>query len=144
MNVARVVALRSRCTRSQVGAVIVDSSQRIIATAYNGVASGHPGEGPCDHYCRRSVVGPTTTTIKSYEDCPALHAEANALMVCDRRDRLDGTLYVTGTVCFSCAKLLTNSGLRRIVVPQLDTDYRDPEPSYKLLLSCGLQLSRMP
>src|SRR4030042_4507965 len=32
---------------------------------------------------------------KSYDNCPSLHAEANAPMVCDYRDRENGTIYVT-------------------------------------------------
>jgi deoxycytidylate deaminase len=52
--------------------------------------------------------------------CPTLHAEANALSVCDRSQREGGTIYVTSAPCFACAKLIANSGLARVV-------YRDSE-----------------
>lgn len=47
--------------------------------------------------------------------CPSLHAEANALSVCDRSQREGGTIYVTSVPCYDCAKLITNSGLSKIV-----------------------------
>jgi deoxycytidylate deaminase len=47
--------------------------------------------------------------------CPTLHAEANALSICDRTQREGGTLYVTSAPCFPCAKLVANSGLGRLV-----------------------------
>ena len=47
--------------------------------------------------------------------CPTLHAEANALSVCDRSQREGGTMYVTSAPCFPCAKLIANSGLARLV-----------------------------
>lgn len=75
-----------------------------------------------------------------YADCPSLHAEANALSVCDRSQREGGTIYVTSAVCFNCAKLVANSGLARVVVGASATEHahRQPEASYEFLRSCGL------
>jgi len=81
-----------------------------------------------------------------YEDCPSLHAEANALMFSDRRLREGGTLYVTSHVCSGCAKLVANSGVRRVVVrpgryrdPALTT-HRNSEKWYDFMRACGLEV----
>lgn len=75
-----------------------------------------------------------------YDDCPSLHAEANALSVCDRVQREAGTIYVTSAVCHACAKLIANSGLARVVVSAsaAAAAHREPDRSYDLLRDCGL------
>jgi len=75
-----------------------------------------------------------------YQDCPALHAEANALMVCDRKDREGGTIYVTSGVCWGCAKLIANSGLSTVVVDATtyEKNHRNTEKSYSFLEQCGI------
>ena len=87
---------------------------------------------------------PTFSLSTDYSDCPALHAEANALMVCDRSSREGGTIYVTSHVCYGCAKLIANSGLAAVVVAlatdERDRAYRDPDKSYALLEQCGLEV----
>jgi deoxycytidylate deaminase len=69
-----------------------------------------------------------------YDDCYALHAEANALMAADRSTWQGGTIYVLGDVCFNCAKLIANSGLARVVVKVDQTsDHRKPAATYRFL-----------
>lgn len=150
LSVALVIANRSACDRAQVGAVIVDPTNRIIATGYNGPPAGFPHVGGCLSWCTRAQEASVTTSPRvqraildqSYSECPALHSEANALSVCDRRDRLGGTIYVTGHVCYGCAKLIANSGLHRVVVMTADAaEHRQPEASYKFLRDCGLDVT---
>lgn len=143
LAIARAMALRSRCDRDQVGAVVVDPMNRVVATAYNGPPASFPesplANGGCRGFCHRAIQGPQPTTLVSYEDCPSLHAEANALMVCDRRDRLGGTIYTTSDICWSCAKLIANSGLARVVVPRdHEHDYRSSHASYEFLRRCRI------
>lgn len=74
-----------------------------------------------------------------YSDCPTLHAEANALSVCDRAQREGGTIYTTSHICFPCAKLIANSGLSTVVIrPAKIAEHRTPQNSYDFLESCGL------
>jgi len=140
MSVARSIAKRSRCVRGQIGAVVVDPRNRVVAVGYTGPPAGYPDEGPCSDFCERAIYGPRADTLKSYSDCCSIHAEQNSLLVCDRTDRVGGTIYSTSDVCWSCAKMIANSGLSRVVVQVTHSDYRDPERSYELLRMCGLEV----
>lgn len=137
-HVAEAVSARSLCVRAQVGAVIVDTRHRIIATGHNGPPSGFDHEGlQCTFWCER---GKTGAVDPLYDNCVSLHAEANALMMADRSTWQRGTIYVLGDICFGCAKLIANSGLSNVVVRRngQSRDYRLPERSYEFLERCGL------
>lgn len=143
LNVATVVAQRSLCVRDQVGAVIVDPRNRIVATGFNGPPSGfvHNGQ-PCAHWCKRVMMAQMSEKhglALDYSDCPSSHAESNALSVCDRSVREGGIIYVTSQVCFGCAKMIANSGLSQVVIRETPKrDYRDPDKSYDFLEKCGI------
>lgn len=152
-KIAHDMSSRSLCVRAHVGAVIVDSRNRIIDTGYNGPPEFFQHDDkPCTEWCPRSAgeetrLGRTNlgrVLDPEYNDCPALHAEANALMTCDRTVREGGTIYVTSHVCYGCAKLIANSGLRAVVVVLADDErdraYRDPDRSYTLLEQCGVEV----
>jgi dCMP deaminase len=142
MEVAQVVALRSLCSRAQVGCVIASAENRIVATGYNGPPRGFDHrDRPCTEWCDRAISalnGHSITT--NYSDCPSSHAESNAFMAADRSAWQGGTLYVTGHVCPGCTKLIANSGLARVVV-QPDARprvYRESEESYRFIRSMGI------
>ncbi|AGK85801.1 hypothetical protein Chy1_0034 [Mycobacterium phage Chy1] len=48
----------------------------------------------------------------------AVHAEANALLYCDREDLIGATLYVTREPCYACSNLIAASGIERVVYPK--------------------------
>lgn len=134
LGIAEAVAARADCTRSKVGAVIVKNN-RIVSTGYNGSPVGEPGcltDGACPrgkHYevplhgykivtqcaCSHSWPCPEASEpCSSYDNCPAVHAEANALLYADR-DKCEGaTLYVTREPCAWCAKLIRGAGITRV------------------------------
>jgi len=104
MDIAFQVARRSTCPRASVGAVIV-RDKRILTTGYNGSPRGlpHCTEAGCliiNGHCVR-----------------ALHAEQNAII----QGALHGVhvshsvLYVTHQPCLSCAKMIINAGIGRVV-----------------------------
>lgn len=142
---ARILALRSLCSRAKVGAVVTDTSNRIVGEGYNGPPKGFKHESkPCTIWCKRAC--PKTGEVApvpepDYGDCPSIHAEANALLQADRHERAGGSIYVTSHICFGCAKLIANSGLSEVVV---DTDradtHRNPLASYQFLKECGLRV----
>lgn len=141
---ALLLGSRSLCVRDRVGAVIVDSTQRVIAQGYNGPPAGFPhGELSCDRWCPRALTAQQSLkhgVALDYSDCVALHAEANALMVCDRRDREGGTIYVASDVCYACAKLIANSGLHSVIVVDRALEHRNAQRSYDFMRDCGLEV----
>lgn len=115
LGIAEAVAARSDCERSKVGAVIVND-RRIRATGYNGAPSGLPGCGTCP----RRMAG-ATPGVSDYDTgptkCVAVHAEANALLFCDRGDLAGASLYVTRKPCYACDKLVAAAGITHVVWP---------------------------
>ena len=111
MNIARVVASRSTCDRKQVGAVIV-RDKTILSTGYNGSIRGL---AHCSEIGHMLENGHCVATI---------HAEANAILQAAKNGvRIDGgTIYTTASPCWSCFKLIANSGLVRICYGEF---YRD-------------------
>ena len=98
---ASIWAENSYCTRRQVGALIV-KDKMIISDGYNGTPSGF--ENICED---------GNGVTKPY----VLHAEANAITKIARSgNSSDGaTMYVTASPCIECAKLIIQSGIRRVV-----------------------------
>jgi dCMP deaminase len=140
LQVAHAVAQRSRCTRASMGAVIVSAQERISATGYNGAAASYKGDGDCVNWCERARG--VTSLNGNYDGCPSIHAEANALLYVDRSQIENGTIYVTAPPCMHCAKLISNSGLRRVVVMIGVADaHRTPEIALDYLRDCGITVT---
>lgn len=138
--VASSIALRSSCERARVGAVLV-KDKRVVSTGYNGPASGHPADTSvgCSNWCDRAAgTAPTRDTGYGFT-CPSIHAEANALLYASRTDAEGATMYVTHAPCAECAKLISNSGVVRVVISQEPEDHR-PNP-IPYLESCGIRVS---
>jgi len=101
LRMARIWAENSYCSRRQVGALVVKDSM-IISDGYNGTPSGF--ENVCED---------DNNVTKPY----VLHAEANAITKLARsNNNSDGaTIYITASPCIECAKLIIQSGIRRVV-----------------------------
>ncbi len=110
MSIAEAVATRSDCRRAQVGAVIVDSRNRIVSTGYVGTA---PRQTGClAGGCRRGLLSAEECPPGSdYDNCISTHAEVNALLYSDRSRHEGGHIYITRQPCYGCYKVLRNSGL---------------------------------
>lgn len=111
--IAQAVKLRSDCVRDQVGAVVV-KDRRIRATGYNGAPAKKDGCVACPRRYSDCASG------SSYDNCVAVHAEANALLYCDREDLIGATLYVTRAPCYACEKLILATGVDRVVTPETE------------------------
>lgn len=142
MGVALLMGQRSRCVMAQVGAVIVNQDQRIVATGYNGSASNY---GPavlgtdCSSWCPRARGEVPRNGL--YDACPAIHAEANAIAYVDRSAIKGGTIYVTRSCCMTCAKLISNSGIGRVVMRIIEDDlHRDPDAVMSYLQQCSISV----
>ena len=101
LEMASVWARNSYCKRRQVGALLV-KDRMIISDGYNGTPSGF--ENICED--ENGVTKPYV-----------LHAEANAITKIAKsgNNSAGATLYVTASPCMECAKLIIQSGIRRVV-----------------------------
>ena len=126
MRMARTWSENSYCVRRKVGAILV-KDQMIISDGYNGTPSGF--ENICED---------ENNVSKPY----VLHAEANALTkVARSHNSSDGaTLYVTASPCMECAKLIIQSGIKRVVYGE---KYRIMD-SVELLERAGVTVEYMP
>jgi len=116
MMMADVVKKRADCTRRKVGSLIVRDF-RIISTGYNGTPHKikNCSEGGCLRCLRRDKG-----EIKGYEyeeSCVCIHAEQNAIIQAAYHgsSTRGATLYSTANPCSSCAKILANAGIIRVV-----------------------------
>jgi dCMP deaminase len=101
LEMAMIWAGNSYCIRRQVGALIV-KEKMIISDGYNGTPSGF--ENICED---------DDNVTKPY----VLHAEANAItkVAKSHNSSENSTLYVTTSPCMECAKLIIQSGIKRVV-----------------------------
>ena len=113
LGIARAVSVRGECTRSRVGAVLVQQKQ-IIATGYNGVLAGERSclDGACPR-ARNAVE--RGTMYEGDGSCIAIHAEVNCLTnATDRGIIIEPgmTLYITKEPCEQCEMFLHPYDLR--------------------------------
>ncbi len=133
MEIAKLVATRSTCLRRRVGAVIVKDN-RILSTGYNGTPTGirHCLERGC---LREELNIPSG---QRHELCRGLHAEQNAIIqAASNGVRIEGgEIYCTNQPCIICAKMIINSGLKKIII---NSSYPD-ELATELLAEAGLKV----
>jgi len=129
LTTAFVMARRGTCSRAQVGCVIALEG-RILSTGYNGAPTGMPH---CSHpdglrSNQRPADAPQCET--------SVHAEANAVAFAARYGvSLDAAvLYTTVTPCVTCAQLIVNAGIERVVCASV---YRSTN-GVELLLRAGV------
>ncbi|WP_297447812.1 dCMP deaminase family protein [uncultured Alistipes sp.] len=125
LKMAVIWAENSYCVRRQVGALLV-KDKMIISDGYNGTPSGF--ENICE-----DDAGKTKPYV--------LHAEANAITkVAKSGNSSEGaTLYVTSSPCIECAKLIIQSGIRRVVFCD---DYHSSE-GVELLRRVGIDVVKV-
>jgi dCMP deaminase len=136
LTVAQTVAQRGTCPRLRVGAVIVDSENKILSTGYNGAPVGLPhclevgcltDEKECGSCYGTGIAYTSNTTWENCATCGGTrkvgnprcqrtaHAEGNALLQADPLRVRGGAIYVTHFPCTYCAMLIIQSGLSRLV-----------------------------
>ena len=117
MDIAKVAAKRSTCSRAHVGAVI-SREGRPISLGFNGAPAGLPH---CDHSCNcqtpNNPLGGHIEWCDSQQPCSiSVHAEVNALAFAARHvvSTDQAELHITYSPCINCAMLIINSGIIRV------------------------------
>jgi len=109
LMMAQLIGTWSKDPSTKVGAVIVDTNQRIVATGYNGFPRGVIDDE--ESLGDRNVKYPLT-----------IHAEANAILFANVN--LTGfTIYSTHPTCAGCAAMVAQTGISRVV-------WIHPEPQF--------------
>ena len=152
MQMAYQIAKLSYAKRRRVGCIIVKDTQ-IISTGYNGTP--YDFDNDCEEEQIRYVDNPDHMQIlieKGYE-CEGvccskevtkrevLHAESNALAKISKSTLSSegADMYVTTCPCFDCAKLIIQSGIKRVFYSE---DYRDMG-GVELLKKAGIEVNEV-
>ena len=132
MGVALLASRRSKDPNTQVGACIVDESNVILTTGYNGFPVGcSDDEFPWDR------EGENT----KYPF--VVHAELNAILNASGKSLKGARIYVDLFPCNECAKAIIQSGIKEVVY--LSDKYADTpgvKASKLMLTTAGVKLTQ--
>jgi len=134
MDWAKRCAEVSHARRLHVGAVIV-KDDTVISYGYNGMPAGW------DNNCEDEIKWPNGD-IKFLTTKPeVLHAESNAIakLAKSNNSGLGADLFVTHSPCLDCAKLIYQSGIRRVYFGE---NYRD-DSGIKFLEKSGIEVKQV-
>lgn len=146
------IAKLSYAKRKRVGCIIVKDNQ-VISTGYNGTPHGFNNE--CEEIQTREIENKNHKKVleeKGY-DCEdsccskevtkreVLHAESNALAKVSKSTlSSDGAdMYITMSPCFDCAKLIIQSGIKKVFYSE---SYRDTS-GIDILEEAGIEVKEV-
>lgn len=132
MGIAMLSSMRSKDPSTQVGACIVGSDNRILSIGYNGTPNGFS-----DEFFPWDREGNPLDTKYLY----VCHAELNAVLnFKGSRKDLDGAkIYVDLFPCNECAKIISQSGIKKVIY--LSDKYKDTDgviASKRLFDACNI------
>ena len=126
LDLCEAVAKRATCDRGRSGCVIV-KDKRIMTTGYVGAPAGLPHCDEAGHDMRKVFNSNGTVTQHCVR---TLHAEQNAIIQAARFGiPLEGaTIFCKMTPCRTCAMMIINAGINRVVCEKryhADADTRE-------------------
>lgn len=135
MDVAYRFAELSHARRLHVGAIVVKDN-RIISIGYNGMPAGWDNNCEYEHY---TLGNSNDFELRTRPE--VLHAETNAISKLARSTESgDGAdMFITHAPCLECAKLIYQSGIRRVY---FNNEYRD-DSGIKFLTKSGVQVEKL-
>ncbi len=135
MDLATAAAKRATCDRGRSGCVIVRDKQ-LLVTGYVGSPRGLPHCDDVGHLFKKLYHEDGRVTQHCVR---TVHAEQNAICQAARRGiALDkSTLYCKMTPCRTCAMLIINCGIIRVVC---EKKYHAGEESEELFKEAGIEL----
>lgn len=135
MQLANAASQRATCDRGRSGCVIVKDRQ-LLVTGYVGSPAGLPHCDEVGHLFRQTIESDGRVVNHCVR---TVHAEQNAICQAARRGiALDGaTLYCRMTPCRTCAMLIINCGIKRVVC---ERKYHAGAESEELFRQAGIEL----
>jgi dCMP deaminase len=135
LELADAASSRATCDRGKSGCVIVRDKQ-VLATGYVGSPAGLPHCDDVGHLMKKVIQ----ENGEISEHClRTVHAEQNAICQAAKRGvSIEGaTVYTRMTPCRTCAMLLINCGIKKVVC---ERKYQLAEESEQLLAEAGIEL----
>ncbi len=135
MEIAHTVSKRATCDRGRAGCVIVKNRQ-ILVTGYVGSPKGLPHCDDVGHMMKKVVH----EDGKVSQHCVrTIHAEQNAITQAARMgiSLNDSTIYVRMTPCRTCAMMIINVGIKRVVC---EKKYHAGSESEEMFKMAGVSL----
>ncbi|MDX9826200.1 MAG: cytidine/deoxycytidylate deaminase family protein [Spirochaetia bacterium] len=128
MEVCNAIAKRATCDRGRSGCVIAKDNQ-ILATGYVGAPSGLPHCDEVGHQLKKMLHEDGSVTQHCVR---TVHAEQNAICQAAKRGvGIQGaTLYCRMTPCRTCAMMIINCGIVRIVCERRYHDGAESEAMF--------------
>lgn len=135
MDLANTAAKRATCDRGRSGCVIVREKQ-VLVTGYVGSPKGMPHCDEAGHLFKKVYHEDGSITQHCVR---TVHAEQNAICQAARRGIAlnHGTLYCKMTPCRTCAMLIINCGIDRVVC---EKKYHNGKESEELFRDAGVEL----
>ncbi len=135
MGIVNEVAKRATCDRGMSGCVIVKEKQ-ILTTGYVGSAAGMPHCDEAGHQLKQTTHDDGKTSTHCVR---TVHAEQNAICQAAKFGIAlrDSTLYCSMTPCYTCAKMIVNAGIKRVVCQKR---YHVDKDTEELFLKAGVSL----
>ena len=135
MEVCEAIAKRATCDRGRSGCVIAKDHQ-ILVTGYVGAPAGLPHCDEAGHQLKQTIHEDGS---RSTHCVRTVHAEQNAICQAAKRGiAIEGaTLYCRMTPCRTCAMLIINCGIIRVVCQRR---YHDAEDSEAMFQAAKIQL----
>ena len=138
LDLCEAVSKRATCDRVRSGCVIV-KDKRIMTTGYVGSPAGLPHCDEAGHDMRKVFDNNDNVTQHCVR---TLHAEQNAIIQAARFGiPLDGaTLFCKMTPCRTCAMMIINAGIKRVVC---EKRYHADKDTIKMFKQAGVELTVM-
>lgn len=135
MEVARTIAKRATCDRGRSGCVIARDRQ-LLVTGYVGSPIGLPHCDEVGHLMKKVIHDDDSV---SQHCMRTVHAEQNAICQAAKLGvALDGaTVYCKMTPCRTCAMLIINCGIKRVVC---EKKYHRGVESEQMFRDAGIML----
>ena len=129
MEVCDAISKRATCDRARSGCVIAKENQ-ILVTGYVGAPAGMPHCDEAGHQFKKMLHDDGRTTTHCVR---TVHAEQNAICQAAKRgiSIAGATLYCRMTPCRTCAMLIINCGIVRVVCQRRYHDGADSEAMFR-------------